>query len=344
MTRALRPTPSNEDFTENLPQAMSVIKATNPGFRPAVINGQLNLIPAAQRTVNALQQTGLEPWLQRMEGTTVDTSPIVAATAKAIRGMLPSEQQGAQGLIDRAQQDYANLSPRELRDRLRLLNDRLSPMYNASQQRQSTILADIPDAVLKAQRDAVAETLYRHLDPENMGAGPRQIQQLTGDVIDIRDSALRRQNAITAEQPLTPAGAVADFAKSKIKAALPFVGHTSGISFAEGSEGRTMPLLRRSFNAVDKTAGANAFGGLPQPAGQPPVNVQPTGPGAIGPTGTVPRVSRETPRSMPPTTPITMDDIASYAQKNQMPFTDAAMELRRMGFKISSGLPSPLMQ
>lgn len=265
VTRAIRPTPSNPDFSENIPRTLSAIKASNPGFKPRVENGELNLIPAAQRAIQA-HQDALQPWLQRMEGTRVSGDPIIEATRNATRGMLPSETQSGNALVDRAHQDYGDgFSPQELRDRLSLLNDRLRSFYSRTPGSQSSVLADIPDAVLKAQRDAASDSLYRHLDPENEGAGPRLIQSRTGDLIDLRDAAVRRNNAIVAEQPLTPFGKVFDPIKGAIRHLLPTGKSNAGLAFAEGSEGRSLPLLRRAFNASDETEGANELGSLPRP-------------------------------------------------------------------------------
>ena len=263
VNRSLRPVPSNSDFSENIPQTLSTIKAVNPGFKPAMENGELNLIPAANRAIKAHQEA-LEPWLQRAEGQRISGEPIVNATRQATQGMLPSEGQSGDALVQRAQQDYRDFSPQELRDRLTLLNERMSPFYNKALSRQSSALADIPDAVLKAQRDAAADTLYRGLDPENQGAGPRLIQSRTGNLIDIRDAAQQRNNAILAEQPLTPLGRIVDPLKGFARSMLPGKGG-AGIAYAEGSEGRSLPLLQRAFKAVPEAEGANELGMLPRP-------------------------------------------------------------------------------
>lgn len=419
ITRSLRPVPSNPDFSEQVPDTLSTIKALNPGFKPKVENGQLNLVPAANKAISAYQDA-LEPWLDRMEGTRVDTKPIIEATQRAVSDMLPSEQSGSgSAMVERAKADYPSMSPRALRDRLALLNQRLASFYNGAPNRQSAALADLPENVLKAQRDAVADTLYRHLDPENAGAGPRLIQSKTGNLIDLRDAAVRRQNAIVAEQPLSPIGRFVDPAKKMLREINPFGKATgSGIAYAEGSEGRSLPLLKRAFGAVSDVPGANEFGSLPRPgprmlpapadtsgalpqgiagfrsvgsefapqqlllppassqigvsgvtvpdilgrstrgvgsstpllppptAGNAPQNVLPRGPGSIGPAGTAPIQSTETgirlPSSsqahipLPASRALTIDDIATFAQKNLIPFTEAAQRLRAMGFTFQS--------
>jgi len=291
MTRGLRPPPSDFGFEDRIPETISLIKAANPGYKPGVENGKFNLVPAANKTINALQGQ-LEPWLQRAEGQTISGEPIIRATEEGINKLLPSEQTTARkpftatgnSVLERAKQDYAEFTPQQLRDRLALLNERLSPFFNKNQAGQSTALADIPEAVLKMQRDAVADLLYQTLDPENAGAGPRQIQSRTGDVIHMRDAAARRNNAIVAEQPLTPFGKFADPLKGFIRTLMPGKATGAGIAFAEGSEGRSLPLVRRSFNAVPDVNGINELGSFPRPGprmiGAPTDTSGPVGPAA----------------------------------------------------------------
>ncbi len=263
MNRSLRPTPSDPGFSRRIPQTIAAVKQANPGYKPGVENGELNLPAAAGRAIKVAQDA-LQPWLVRARGTKVSGDPIVRATVEATQGMLPSETGSAEALIQRAHQDYGReFTPDQLRQRLTLLNDRLEPFYSQSPNKQSAALADIPEAVLKAQRDAVADALYKHLDPEGSGLGPRLIQSHTGDLIALRDAALRRQNAILAEQPLTPLGRIVDPLKGAIRSMLPGKATGAGIAFAEGSEGRSLPMLRRAFSAVDQAPNA-----LPQP-GQP---------------------------------------------------------------------------
>ncbi len=289
MVRGLRPPPTAGGFMEDIPATISTIKAANPGFKPEVSkSGELNLVPAANRAIDVYQDA-LQPWIDRAEGQTVSGEPIIKATQEGIDSLLPSEQKSARkpfgpnglSLLDRAKQDYGTFTAQELRDRLALLNERLSPFYNKSATAQSTALADIPEAVLKRQRDAVADTLYKFLDPENEGAGPRAIQSRTGDLIALRDAALRRQNAIAAEQPLTPLGKFVDPLKGAVRAMLPGKATGSGIAFAEGSEGRSLPLIRRSFNAVSETPGANEIGSIPRP-GPRQIEAPPDTSGPIG--------------------------------------------------------------
>ena len=366
VTRALRPTPSNPDFAERIPETISAIKAANPGFEPAVVDGKLNLVDAAQKTAN-FYRDALDPWFKRAEGQAISGEPIARATESAVAQMLPTERAAVgQKLIDQAWADHgSDFTPAELQDRLELLNKRLRSYYNGSPGQQSAALGDVPEAVLKAQRDAVADTLYKALDPENNGEGPRLIQARRSDALDFLEAANKRNNAIVAEQPATPIGEFLDPLKRGVKHLLPWQVN-SGLAFAEGSEGKSLPLLKRAFKGVDASEGANELGSLPQPgpksiaappdtsgpvpgagdfasvgsefapkikllpaassqvgvsgttvpdivgrsargkggpqgllpppqAGQPPINVQPSGPGAIGPSGTTPLRSTEAP-------------------------------------------------
>lgn len=305
MTRVFRPTPSNSDFPESpiLPETMERIKAVTsadndnsapyapgrmrsfmsslginlPGggkkpFTPGIENGQLNLIPAAQKAADVHAQA-LDPYFDRMEGTTVNHSPIVEATKNAVGSMLPSEQgsPAAQSLVARADMDYRNLGPREMAARKADLNKKLQSYYGKSDAGKSAALTDMPEAVLKAQRDAVAETLYRHLDPENEGAGPREIESRRGDILDFMNDAKRRNNAIVAEQPTTRLGEMMEplrpFAR-RIPGAEQILygkGIGGGLPFVEGAQGRSLPLMRSAFKGIDENAGKNAIGMLPGP-------------------------------------------------------------------------------
>ena len=258
--RVLKPTPSDPTFARDLPQTLKGILDANGGEAPdGITNGTLDLRGAAQKAADNYRDA-LQPWIQRAAGTKISGNSIVRATADATRQMLPSEDPASQALISRAMQDYGHdFTVEQLQDRLELLNKRLNSYYNGSPTRQSAALADIPDAVIKAQRDATADALYKALDPEGAGAGPRRIQQLRSHAIDMVQAADRKTNAIIAEQPLTPFGAAMDPIKQGLRQLWP--GSRSGLAYAEGSEGKSLPYLRRAFNAVkDQPSYA-----LPQP-------------------------------------------------------------------------------
>ena len=292
ITRALRPVPSDPSFNERIPETLRAVRQANPEMTPnqlaSVKNGQPQVIPAFNKTIDLYQQA-LEPWLNRAKGRPISGQPIVDATKRATSGMLESEQPAGDALVRRAIEDYHEFTPVELRERLALLNQRLHSFYSKSPSAQSSALADIPESILKAQRDAVADTLYKHLDPTGEGAGPRAIQARTGDLIDMRDAAMRRKNALVAEQPLTPIGHAMSFLDPVIGPVRDFIKGRpgSGLSFAEGQEGRSEPLIRRSF----KSAGNGPVNALPQPGEE------------YYPTGDINRLLTEGSIKMPEVTP-----------------------------------------
>jgi hypothetical protein len=109
------------------------------------------------------------------------------------------------------------------------------------------------------------------LDPEGSGGNPRYIQQRTGNLIDLRDAASKRGNAIVAEHPMTPFEKIT----TPIKAALPFLrggGPGAGISFATGNEGRSVPMMQKAMNAVGEEP-ANVY---PKPMGPYPLEQNPS--------------------------------------------------------------------
>ena len=224
INRALLPPTADVDFPEMSPRALAAIKASEGGKAPSgMTNGQLDLIPAANRAI-ATHQSALDKYLTRAGGRTISGQPVVEATEGAVGRMLPSEQPAGRGLVSRAAQDYGDFTPEQLRTRLALLNERLSPFYKGSPATQSSALADIPEAVLKAQRDAVADTLYRSIDPEGGGLNPRAIQARTGELIDLRNAAqLANKRAVST----SPANV---FEKSPVQAHPFMFGHRGGLS------------------------------------------------------------------------------------------------------------------
>ena len=64
-----------------------------------------------------------------------------------------------------------------MRGLLKEKNAELNAFYSRAEgKQQAAVTSGKPEAVVKAQRDALAESLYNALDPTNAGAGPRQIQ------------------------------------------------------------------------------------------------------------------------------------------------------------------------
>lgn len=290
ITKSLRPIPSNSDFPMDTEAAVNAIKGANPQtvegtngtvpFKPEVDikTGKFNLPGAAQKAINAYKAT-LEPWFNRVEGQTTPLQGPIKATIDTVSRMNPSDQGEHAYLIDKAVQDYGGThTAREVKDKLELINKHLNAFYNQSASGQNAALAKTPVAVLEAQRNALADDLYKFLDPENAGAGPRAIQKRISDIIDIKSAADRRSNAIVAEQPMTRIGQVIQEKTEPFKTllsqyvprmflppALDKVAGGAGLPFAEGSNGRTIPMLKRAFAAGDENAGQLDLGSMPRP-------------------------------------------------------------------------------
>jgi hypothetical protein len=276
MVKALRPTPSQEGFVERLPDALSNIKAAN--FDPATgtpreIRTNSDLISSSQRAIFK-HQNSLEQWMApaRRMNVPVSGDSIVQATRDSIPSTMWQENpQAAQAIVDEAQQAYGDktFNVDQMRQFLKEKNADANAFYSKSTaKQQAAITSGKPEAVVKAQRDAVADSLYKALDPANNGAGPRQIQLETGDMIDVLDAAQRRKNAIIGEQPTSTAEALGQTLGNVVS--LPgraVLGEGGGplSSFGRAWHGTSEPLIRRAFAAV----------GPPRPVPLPaPTNVR----------------------------------------------------------------------
>ncbi len=233
MNRVFRPSPSDAEFPAVSPEAMSDVKKFG-GETPRTILGNPKVgvnelrrgtqIPSASDTaIQHLQQKGLEPWMDRARqmGVQISGDEIVDATRKAIPDLMRvRDPAGAARLEQQAQQAFGGkkFTPDQFRDWLKTENGTLQSFYNKSAGGQGAAeAAGTPTAIEKAQADAIRETLYKHLDPEHGGAGPRSIQQRTGNVLDLRNAAERRSNSILGEKPVTPMGALAQPLNAAVK-------------------------------------------------------------------------------------------------------------------------------
>lgn len=254
VNRALRPVPSDPGFPEHTPQSLAAIKEANNGVNPATItNGKLDMIDVSNKAISQ-HQAALDKWLARAKGVRVSGDELVNATQQAIPELMwTRDPAGARALIQQAQDAFGGkmFTVDQFRTFLKSENADLSAFYKRAPGVQAdAAVAGTPPGIEAAQTQRIRDVLYKALDPEGDGAGPRTIQARTGDLYAKRDAALRRNNAIVAEQPLTPIGKVVDPIKAAIRSVLPGKATGAGIAFAEGSEGRSLPLLRRAFDAV----------------------------------------------------------------------------------------------
>lgn len=270
VNRIFRPSPSDSEFPEVAPQAFSDVKKFG-GSTPQTFTGKPKVGVAELRpggntdaAIQAMQGQGLEPWLARARnmGVKIPGDEIVAATRKAIPDLMRvRDLQGAAALESQAQEAFGGktFSPDQFRDWLKTENGTLRSFYNKPGVGQGAAeAAGTPTAIEKAQADAMRDTLYRHLDPEHGGAGPREIQQRTGNVITLRNAAERRSNAIMGEKPLTPAGAFAAPGMALIRALRGYPSEALG-TLAHPFRGPSDALISNLYRQVPEGTA------LPQP-------------------------------------------------------------------------------
>lgn len=263
--RVFRPTPSDPDFTVSTPQALGAIKKSNKGVSPTgITNGELDVIPAANKAIEE-HQSALGRWIDRAEnrGVKIPGDEIVGAVRDAIPSLMwQKDPEAARSIVTEAQKTWGGQSfgIGEFRQFLREYNTGLSPFYKKAPSAQAAAEATgTPTAIEKAEGNKVRELLYRYLDPENNGANPRTIQAKTGEIIGIRDAALKRNNSIIAEQPVTPAGAAASHVRDAISNVLPsfmvppgWTKAATGLAYAEGQQGRSLPMLKKAFRGAEE--------------------------------------------------------------------------------------------
>lgn len=248
--RIWKPTPSDSGFTERLPTALSQVKAhaTEP------ISGNETALKAIDNAISGHQQA-YENWMDqaRSAGVTAPGNPIVQATAQAIPDTMWRERPAeAQAIIDRAQRAYGeqNLTVDQL-DRLRAAkNAELDAFYDKAEGKQiASEIAGTPLAVVKSQVEALRDGLYSALDPQGQGLGPRQIKRQQGDIIDLRDAALRRRNTIIGEKSVSTGEAI----KRGLAGIADIPGKAVTGKLGEGTpiNGPSDPLIRRMFDAVE---------------------------------------------------------------------------------------------
>lgn len=274
INRSLRPTPSDSKFAQRIPTTLARVTQANEGkIAGGITDGTLDIVSATQKAIDAHKQS-FGKWMDRAKGIEVSGDSIVKATADAVSSTdLAENPAAAKAVIAEAQRAYGGktFTVEQLDQFRQEKNAALNAFYDKATGKQSAdVIAGKSAAIVKAQRDAIADAQYRALDPENEGMGPRDLKRAEGDLIDIQQAALRRQNAIIAEQPLTPLGKLIDPAKAFVRSMMPGKATGAGIAYAEGSEGRSLPLLKRALKATRD----NPVPPMPEPTGLYPRGTQ----------------------------------------------------------------------
>jgi len=200
MIRAYGP---NAVDINTLDQALKDVKSTASG----PISSNADLIDAAK---NYLQKNrnDLETWkaIPRDIGKQTSGSSIGQAMLDAAGDTLKQENPGAYNAVaDRASTWNRNFTVDELEKRLKESNAKLNGYYNSPTGKQNAAIASgLNVAEEEAKARALRDTLYKMLDPENGGAGPREIQKRYGGVANLLNTAIDKQAAIAGQSAVSP--------------------------------------------------------------------------------------------------------------------------------------------
>jgi hypothetical protein len=226
----------------NLRQAVADVKAAET----VPITGNeslLNTIPAAK----AANRTAFEAYIKNAGNSTVSGSPVVAATAASIPDTMWIESpELAQKVLDSVKGYARDFTAPELANVLEQKNGELASFYNRAPGAQAAaVQSGAPEAVVKAQRDAVARILYDFIDPENKGAGPAAIQRRYGAIQELEEAAQARANAIAREKAVSTAASGVKLAQAAGK--LIKLDPEAAVRTWQGSDS----LIRRAFANID---------------------------------------------------------------------------------------------
>jgi hypothetical protein len=299
--------PTDPRFNERAPGAAADIKkyAIDGNGKPVTITGNEHLASTSpsQVVTPALQanRAAMDAWHQPVQqaGITASPSNILKATQDSLKSM--ADPTTRQALLDEARGEINQqpLTADRLKELIEEKNGELKGFYSKdpaiqAAAKQAGAVSGKSQALLEAQAQALRDEYYNMLDPQNGGAGPREIQRRYGAIKMLQDeaSAGATRNKILGE---TGGSAASKFTQAGLNT-LDLVGapfREGGLSeglnrILEPFRGETDPLIKRAFaNAPDSTPLPQApsiqqrypqsFGSRQITAGTtPPVNVQPS--------------------------------------------------------------------
>jgi hypothetical protein len=289
MVKAQGPPKTDVGYTRTIRPTMEDIKQYGNAGKNIKTNSEL--IDASQRGMDHAM-TELDGWKagKRPYGAFIDSSPLVDASTQAISpDMWRENPQQARAVIEPVRQAYAGrrLTVDEGFDLLAAKNNQLAAFSSKSPAaQQAAITAGTPQAVLEAQVEALREMLYNALDPENGGAGPREIQTRYGLMKDVRDYAqLRTTDAATKGKATSTLGALGRTASTAKDILNPMHGNTAEAleSLSAPWRGLIDPLIERAFRSISPARPIPKPGASFWPVGGP---AQP-GPATLLTTGDV---------------------------------------------------------
>lgn len=257
--RAWSPTPTEYGFEQRLPETLAKIQ--DAYGQPVKTNVQA--IEATQKAMDNHKQA-YQAWLGRgrATGATAPGDAIVEATRKAIPETMWQEDPAmAQAIVDKTQRAYGgkNLTTDQLETFRKEKTADLKSFYDKNTGNQiASVVGGSPEAVIKAQRDTIADSLYKALDPQGQGAAPRQIQLDRSDMIDVKNAAMRRSNVAIGSKPVSKASAVISAVPKAIQSMVshPGIGYVKAADISNPATlfaGAVDPWVAKAFGAVSKT-------------------------------------------------------------------------------------------
>lgn len=217
LVKSLNFRPNNPADYDAVPQTMSAIRAS--ADRP--ITNVETLIQASNRAINNAS-TAFNKWMDngRRLNMQISGDPIAARVQSSLPPSMANENPQAAAALS-AEMGSAYRGKRYTVDQLRALlverNKELSSFFRGQvPDRYAKLNTTNAQGMLTAERDAIADTLYSMLDPDNAGAGPRAIQQATGRMIEIRNQAQRRLSSAIAQRPTSKVSAVMQDIQNKL--------------------------------------------------------------------------------------------------------------------------------
>lgn len=267
--------PSDPRFLERAPGAVADIKANAPvkitsNEHLASVSPNEVVTPALQANREIMQQ-----WHGPVQAAGFKAVPasILKATEDSLKSMSDPAKRSA--LMDESRRQILQepLTADRLKSLLEEKNGELSGFYSKDEStrdaaRQAGADSGKSQALLEAQKKAIANAYYNLLDPKNAGAGPREIQRRYGAIKMLQDEASNgsTRNRILAET----SGSPMDKTVGAVKKAALALGESAVGSHFGGPAGLAVGIPEAStilnpFNGKSDPLIARAFRNAPEP-------------------------------------------------------------------------------
>ncbi len=258
---------SDVRYNERVPTALADINHNLPEGQQVTSNEHLATVSPEQRVKAALVENRrvMNKWHDpaQARGFTAQPDNILGATENSLKEMATPEQRA--NLMDQARSQVLQepLTANRLKQLLEEKNGELAGYYSKDEgvreaAKAAGAVSGRSQAFLEAQAQQIRNEYYKLLDPENDGAGPREVNQRYGGIKILTDEANANRNKILAETAGTP---VSKTAKAVLNTAGIVVAPFKEGGLAEGFSniprpfrGKSDPHISRAFrNAPDYT-------------------------------------------------------------------------------------------